>query len=354
MRSLSAVQASASGHTPYESGMRRLLTVSFVVGTVLAIAPGWTGEVRLPLLGTHANLSATRVSLDPSDPARTKVGSLTFMGGVHLTSRDPAFGGYSSLSVVGDRFMMLSDGGNVVRFRMGTDWKLADIGFRNLPGGPGEGWQKADRDSESMAVDPRTGTIWAGFEGANAIWRYAPGFARVEGHVRPKAMAKWDANGGAESLVRLHDGRFLVIAETARGPRVPVPLRRGRQTLVFAGDPLTTRQPPLRFTYMPPPGYDPSDATELPDGRLLVLNRAFSLPFVFTNILVLVDPREIREGATVTGRAIATLEPPLIHDNFEGIAATREDGATMLWLVSDDNEAAPLERTLLLKFRLNE
>ncbi|TXC71816.1 esterase-like activity of phytase family protein [Sphingomonas ginsenosidivorax] len=337
--------------------MRRPLTLLLVAGTVLAIAPGWTGEVRLPLLGRAANLSVAPVALDEGDSARTTVGALTFLGGVHLTSRDPAFGGYSSLAVAGDRFILLSDGGNAVSFRMGADWRPADIGFRNLPGGPGEGWQKADRDSESMAIDPRTGTIWAGFEGANAIWRYASGFARVEGHVAPTAMAKWDVNGGAESLARLHDGRFLTISETTRGPRVAVPRRRGRQALIFAGDPLKDSRPAVRFTYMPPNGYDPSDATELPDGRLLVLNRAFSLPFVFTSILVLIDPREVREGATVTGRAIATLAPPLIHDNFEGVAATRgtgrDAGATMLWLVSDDNQAAPLERTLLLKFRLN-
>ncbi|MEG3164685.1 esterase-like activity of phytase family protein [Sphingomonas sp. PB2P19] len=333
--------------------MRRPLTLLLVVGTVLAIAPGWTGEVRLPLLGTHANLVATRVALDSDDPVRTTVGVLTYEGGVHLTSRDPAFGGYSSLGVVGDCVTLLSDGGNVVRFRMGPDWKPADISFLNLPGGPDEGWKKADRDSESMAIDPRSGRIWVGFEGANAIWRYAPGFARVEGRDAPKAMKHWPDNGGAESMVRLRDGRFLVIAETARGPRVPVPLRRGRQALVFAGDPLTQSRPSVRFTYMPPQGYDPADATELPDGRLLVLNRAFSLPFVFTNVLVLIDPREIREGATVTGRAIATLAPPLIHDNFEGVAATREGGATMLWLVSDDNDTALLQRTLLLKFRLN-
>lgn len=337
--------------------MRRPVTLLLVAVTVLAIAPGWTGEVRLPLLGRSANLSVVRVALDEDDPARTRVGQLTFLGGVQLTSRDPAFGGYSSLAVNGDRVTLLSDGGTIVNFRMGADWRPAAIGFRNLPGGPGEGWQKADRDSESMAVDPRTGTIWAGFEGANAIWRYAPGFARVEGHVAPAAMAKWDVNGGAELLVRLDDGRFLAIAETARGPRVPVPRRRGRQALVFAGDPIKDSRPAVRFTYMPPNGYNPSDATELPDGRLLVLNRAFGLPFVFTSVLVLVDPREIRDGATVTGRAIATLAPPLIHDNFEGVAATRgtgrDAGATMLWLVSDDNQAAPLERTLLLKFRLD-
>ena len=55
----------------------------------------------------------------------------------------------------------------------------------------------------------------------------------------------------------------------------------------------------------------------------------------------------------IRGRSIAALAPPLVHDNFEGMAITREGGATILWLVSDDNQSM-LQRTLLLKFALEE
>jgi len=55
--------------------------------------------------------------------------------------------------------------------------------------------------------------------------------------------------------------------------------------------------------------------------------------------------------AVVRGREIARLETPLVHDNIEGVAVTREGGRTTIWLVSDDNQSM-MQRTLLLKFRL--
>jgi hypothetical protein len=55
----------------------------------------------------------------------------------------------------------------------------------------------------------------------------------------------------------------------------------------------------------------------------------------------------------VRGRVIATLRRPLVHDNFEGLAISRERGRTIVWLVSDDNQLF-LQRTLLLKFALDD
>lgn len=83
----------------------------FVVVAVLTIVPGWTGWERLKLLGTDPTVHATRVPLEPGDHARRRVGRLTFMGGVRLTSPDAAFGGFSALAVTGDRVTLLSDGG---------------------------------------------------------------------------------------------------------------------------------------------------------------------------------------------------------------------------------------------------
>lgn len=323
--------------------MRALL----VVLLVLMLVPGWTGAVRLDLLGTDARVEARRVLLDRGDPARTRVGALTFLGGASLTSPDPAFGGFSSLSIRGERVTLLSDGGNVVRFRLDDRWHVSQAAFANLPAGPGTGWEKADRDSESMAVDPDSGRRWVGFENSNEIWRFAPDFARAERRVAPAAMRNWYANGGPETLVRRRDGSFVVISETA-----PPRARGRRAALVFAGDPTLRPVPAFSFWYQPPRGYDVSDAAELPDGRLVVVNRRFELPYRFVAKLTLVDRSAIRAGATVTGHEIATLVPPLIHDNFEGVAVTREMGATVLWLVSDDNQIA-LQRSLLLKFRLN-
>jgi hypothetical protein len=335
--------------------MRRLLTILFVGVSVCAIVPTWSGEARLDLLGKRAQLTATRVMLDRTNPRHVRVGGLTYLGGVVLDSRDPAFGGFSSLDVTGDRFTLLSDGGNVVQFDMGPDWRPHRIAFTNLPAGPGIGWEKRDRDSESMAIDPKTGKIWVGFEDSNSIWRYSPGFARYEARVSPEAMRKWPANGGPESMVHLPDGRFVVISEEAHARRPDwigseEERLHTRQALIFAGDPIGAA-PPSRFAYEPYGRYDPSDATALPNGDLLVLDRGFRLPFTFSARISRVAARDVATGRTAKGRLIATIDAPLIHDNFEGIDTTEENGATIVWIVSDDNQMF-LQRTLLLKFRL--
>jgi hypothetical protein len=307
-----------------------------------------SGRDGRDLLGKVARMTVERVPIDLHDPARTRIGALTYLGGIRLKSPDLAFGGFSSMRIEGDRFTLLSDGGDFIRFRMGADWTPHGLEFGDLPDGPGTGWLKADRDSESMTADPATGQTWVGFENYNAIWRYDTGLTRAERSARPAAMRDWSTNGGPESMVRLHDGRFVVLSETSR----PKHSRIGREALLFPGDPTAPGTTPIRFVYMPPDErYDPSDAVQLPDGRLIVLNRRFSVPNLFTARLTLIDPRAIRPGAVVRGIEIAALAPPLLHDNYEALAITREGDDTILWIASDDNQQF-WEWSLLLKFRV--
>lgn len=333
----------------YETAMRSLVVILFVVGLVLAIVPGWTATRRIDLFDAPFRMTSTRVPLDPLQPARTRVGRLQFLGGIALAAPVPAFGGFSGILVQNDRFTLQSDGGTVLQFRMGDDWHVRDAHYLNLPGGPGTGWEKADRDSESVTTDPATGRIWAGFERWNAIGRFSPDLMHLERLVAPRAMANWPTNGGPESMVRLADGRFVVISETARPAGGP---RGGRDALVFARDPTVSPRPRFHFVYRPPRHFDPSDVTELPDGRLLVLDRRFQLPFRWSAKLVIVVRNEVRPGRQAIGHEVATLAAPLTSDNYEGVAVTHEAGATNVWLVSDDNQLS-LQRTLLMKFRLD-
>ncbi|WP_404336571.1 esterase-like activity of phytase family protein [Sphingomonas sp. MMS12-HWE2-04] len=313
---------------------------------LLALALSSSEKGTRSILGDHAEMAATRVAIDPRDPARTQVGKLSFLGGLRLTSPDPAFGGFSSLTVEGDRFTLLSDNGNIVRFRMGADWRPRELSFGDLPGGPGTGRLKEDRDSEAMTIDG-AGHRWVAFENDGGIYRYDGAFTRAERHAFPKTMRKWRQDYGPESLVRLSDGRFIVLCEGR------VDRRPNRPALLFAGDPTEAPDKVTKFTYLPPDGYSPSDAAQLPDGRLVVINRRFSAPpTLFSVKLTIVDPRAIREGAIVKGTEIAALERPLLHDNYEAVAVTREGGATILWIASDDN-AQFWEWSLLLKFRLD-
>lgn len=326
--------------------MTRTMRVLAVIMLVWLLTPLWSGPDRLPLYRGIPAMMAERVALDHDDPTRRRVGALYYLGGLRLRSRDEAFGGFSALAVQGDHFTLLSDGGLFTRFRMGADFVPRDHAFGVLPDGPGTGWRKRDRDSEAMTIDPATGVAWIGFERANAIWRYDGRLARAQAAARPRDMRSWPDNGGAEAMVRLRDGRFLVFAETGR--------RSGSGTVVlrFDRDPTDPGAVVDRFTYRPPDGYQPTDAAELPDGRLIVLNRALTLRGGFTAKLSLVDARAAVTDTRLKAPVIATFADPVIHDNFEGVAVTREGAATIVWLVSDDNGPTIFQRTLLLKFRL--
>jgi hypothetical protein len=313
---------------------------------VLLVVPSYDMVPPAPRLASKGRMTVTPVMLDRHDPGRRSVGRLIFLGGVALASDDPAFGGFSSMRVAGDRFTLLSDSGNFIHFRMNRRWRVSDLHFGNLPDGPGTGWEKADRDSESTASDPATGQVWVGFENYNAIWRYSAGFRRAEASVRPKDMARWPYGGGPEAMVRLAEGHFIVFGETAHWPH-----RHAHAVRWFDRDPTIDPVSGFRFDYAAPHGYNPSDAVELPDGDLLVLNRRFELPYNFTAILTIVPRAAIAPDRTVPGKQIATFAAPLIHDNFEALAVTREGRDTIVWMASDDNQSI-LERSLLLKFRL--
>lgn len=313
---------------------------------VLLFVPTWAGEPRIPRFGPHARLNVRALDL----PAGLRDGHLTYLGGWELDSNDAAFGGFGAIAVRGRRFTLLSDGGSVVGFTLSEDGRASDVRFGALPDGPGSGWRKEHRDSESMAIDSATGDAWVGFEPSDAldgsIWRYAGGFSRAVGRVEPRLMRKWPVNGGAEALVRLRSGAFIAIGERL--------VRRTRRhpAIAYAGDPTRLPQRGFGFFYTPPvPGFRPTDAAELPSGDLLVLNRSASLANWLRGNVAIVNRGDIRPNGVARSTLVGRIAPPLPQDNYEGVAVTREGGDTILWIVSDDNESI-LQRTLLLKFRL--
>lgn len=291
-------------------------------------------------------IRATPVALDPADPARTRIGPLRFLGGWGLTSRRDDFGGISALSVRKGHVLAVADTGSVFRFTMDRGGHVRHARFGVLPAGPGTGTEKGDRDSESVALDPATGTAWVGFERHNAIWRYTAEFARAAGHAEPSEMAGWPWNGGPEALARLADGRFIVICEDAKKGSGDL-----HEALLFASDPTRPGPPPRRFLYRAPPGFSATDAAQLPDGRLLILHRDYSIGRGVRAALAWIDPRAIRAGEVIGGELIALFAAPLTLDNMEALSIERAGGRTILWIASDDN-FSPVQRTLLMKFEL--
>jgi len=93
---------------------------------------------------------------------------------------------------------------------------------------------------------------------------------------------------------------------------------------------------------------------QLPDGRIVVLNRTLEPPLhLFRVIVSIIEPFAIKPGGHVHSRVIARFDPPLVTDNYEALAITTEHGVPIFWIMSDDNYM-DFQRTYLLKFAFKE
>lgn len=283
------------------------------------------------------------IPLDRDQPERKRFGDLTLLGGWKLTSNNARFGGISSMRMADGAVTALSDAAFIFQFSFDGRRQQSELLSRPLPGiytSP-----EPDRDSESMTMDPATGNVWVGFEASNSIRRFSPGLAEKRAWVAPPGMKHWEENAGPEAMVRLTDGRFIVISEDYPGPNGSI------EALLFPGDPIRNGKRSLRFYYKPPKGFSATDAAQLPDGRILVLNRYFSVFDGVAAALVIFDPLEIQAGQIVPGRLVAMLAPPLNIDNMEALSVEQRDGRTIVWIASDDN-FNPLQQNLLFEFEL--
>lgn len=315
--------------------------LALVVFAALA-TPTAPGPQQPPPGPGTASLRAEPIQLNEDDPDQQRVGALTFIAGWELTSDDRRFGGISAMAVEDDRITAISDSGILFDFAV-PGRGAPRVGILPLPAGPGSPTRKQDRDTEAMFVSGDQ--AWLAFENRNEVWRYArPGW-RAEARVAPAEMRDWPTNRGAEAMHRLADGRFLIISESLE-PDWTSP------ALLFAGDP-TGGSAPVELHFRPAKGFRITDVAQLPDGRLLLLQRDVSLLGGIAAKLVLADLPALDSGRPVEGREIAHFEPPLAVDNMEALSITREGEQTIVWLASDDNYF-PLQRTLLMKFALTE
>lgn len=320
------------------AGVRRF---ALVVLLVVALAPGtWLRSSPQP---RHEAIIASFKPL--AFPPDAFSGPLKLVGAWHVTSRDWRFGGYSSLLPQPDGSLLaVSDGAKWMRFRPSETGGPVAAEFGELTP-----IYRSNYDSEAVARDPASGTLWVAFEGPNMLTRKdgRTGQARM---IMPPQMRHWGVNQGAEAMVRLADGKFVILREGFDGWFS----RTAHRGLLFAGDPFANPRA-AEFTFVGPEGYKPTDAAVLPDGRMLVLMRqlAWPLPVTTRGLIVLADPAEIKPGAIWRGRVVARMARPLPVDNFEAIAVTpAEGGMSNLWLMSDDNRGAT-QRTILWRMRLD-
>lgn len=289
----------------------------------------------------HPVLSIEPVALREDEPQNRRLGALTFMEGWALRSDHPYFGGISAIHVSGRHVMALSDGGITSHFNLPRRAGRVPIRLRDLPGTTGQ--RKKLRDSEAMVVDG--GRFWVAFERDNAVSRYARDSWTREAVAHPSGMRGWPLNSGSEAMVRLRDGRFLILSE---GKRLP---NGATEAWLFDGDPAVEGTKAVRLGYRAPEGFRITDAAQLPDGRLIFLNRHISLLDGIQSKLTMALEPELKAGAVLEGRELAFFHPPVTTDNYEALSVAEENGRTLIWIASDDNFMG-FQRTLLMKFAL--
>jgi len=307
----------------------------------IAVAPGLWWQSPASYGERTGNLSINRLAFEPT---RSEEG-MSLAGVWLLESDDRRFSGYSALVVQDDgRLRAYSDTSRWLEFDRPDRSRARAARFGPVPGHEGSG----HNDLEAATHDPISGMTWVAFENINSIRRLGPG-EKDAISVAPPAMSGFRHNGGAETMVRLADGRFVVIAESG-GWRHP--LRRA--ALLFAGDPVADPRA-TSFAFQSPAGLDPTDAALLPDGRVLILLRGLAPGWPpFRSKLVVADPADIQPGKVWPWRNVADLSNLVPRENYEGLAVAPARSGLELWLIADANRSVLLQRTLLVKLIWDE
>lgn len=293
-------------------------------------------------------------SFDLRDPSHVRFGSFQFRSGLVLTSPFRKFGGLSSLHLdaAGENFVTASDKGNWFTGRLVYNGDalsgLADV--RSAPmldrdGRPlaAKGWF----DTESLTFD---GSVaYVGIERVNRIVRFdfdkGGILARAEEVAAPPEVAKLPYNRGLESLVYIGKdhrlaGTILAISERSLDAN-------GNITAFLIGGPS-----PGIFHIKRSNDFDISDATLLPAGDVLLLERKFSLTKGVGIQVRCIPVSMIARGSVTDGPVIFEADLGSEIDNFEGIAShVSRAGETVITLISDDNFSI-FQRTLLVQFSL--
>ena len=342
-----------------------LLVATFAMGGCRSDRPAeeWS---NVPPSRDTITIRAQPVPLDPTDPERRTVGELTIRTVLELDCDDPSFGGFSGLAVQADRWLAVSDRGTWWAGQLRFDRDGVLVGFDNvttgalpdIDGRPVSGRYRHDAE-EVVSWDPET--ILVAFEGDHRLqrfareqvhgWRPATGQPSFEVPM-PDPVRRLPENNGLEAVTRLRDGRLFLAAEA--------PDAEGRRHGWVGNLDLSVRS---ELVYDGPEGFQPTSAATLPDGDVVLLERAYEkttgprvrLVRLESGDLLATSDEASPDGAPreVEVVELARFVKPLQVDNFEAVAVILEPAPrptpsadpTRLFLLSDDN-FSDTQRTL--------
>lgn len=287
----------------------------------------------------------------------TRFGPLEFVGGLEMTSPSRDFGALSAFRFLkpGSDFIGVADTGfwffgTVTHDADKRPSGIANFRMQQMVDASGEPIDtKWEVDAEGLAVKDGIATV--GFERDQRVAQFridpdnmkAP-FRQLDFLVPARELRQ---NRGFETVTHAnpygqHAGGLVVVSERSldKSGNVYAAIIEGPHKGVFTvkrnGD------------------FDITDGAFLPDGDLLLLERSFSMARGVKMRLRRIYGESVEKGAVADGPVLVEADMGYQIDNMEGLDVwTRDDGALMVSLVSDDNHSI-LQRNLYLEFILHE
>jgi hypothetical protein len=319
----------------------------------LKLALVFLASLALAAKGDPINVSTVRLSNFKSLSDAADFGPFSWRGGLELSSSDRVFGGLSGLSLSDNctDLLAVSDKGRWFHASLGYEGnalaKVFDGEVAPMLDSAGQPPKsKARGDAEALA-SLGAGRYLVGFESRTRVGIYDIGGSGLKARFQllksPKAIVLGPSNGELESVGQLIEGRwkghYLAISEhnTDLDGNIRGWLWQSWKTVPFSIKRLE--------------GFSITDATVLPGGDLLTLERSFGPSLQPGMAIRRIKADAIESDKLVKPQLLFSGRAPLYAiDNMEGIALCKRNGETRLTIVSDDNFNTKLQRTLLLQF----
>ncbi len=299
---------------------------------------------------------------------KTRFGQLKYLGGIEYWSDNDALGGISGIRLLpgGNRFLSVSDkgkwfSGTIKRDRTGKITGISNAKIAPLLDKKGKViTSKKKGDAEGIEIF--NDRVLVSFERKSRIYNYKLDLEHLAS--KPKSFRplikkiKLPNNNGLEAITLLERQSFSAQSSQEVGSAK----LSGTKIAVFSEHSLdkngnirgfiSAKKKWQEFAVKASDDFKITDATLLPDGDILILERKFSLP---TGPLIRIrrlSVADIKPGALVDGETIFYADSRFQIDNLEGISAWIDGQCrTVLTIVSDDNFSF-LQRNLMLEFEL--
>ncbi|TPL86924.1 hypothetical protein FJ950_11075 [Mesorhizobium sp. B2-3-14] len=289
--------------------------------------------------------------------ADKQFGPLEFVGGLEMTSPSRDFGALSAFRFLkaGSDFIGVADTGYWFFGTVTRDADRRPVGIQNfrMQQMADQGGQPIDEkwevDAEGLAVKDGIATV--GFERNHRVsqFRIDPDNMKAPFRQLDFLVPAWELrqNRGFETVTHSnangqHEGGLVVVSEKSldKSGNIYAAIIEGPHRGVF--------------TVKRNDDFDITDGAFLPDGDLLLLERSFTMAGGLKMRLRRIYGESVEKGAVADGPVLLQADMSYQIDNMEGLDVwSRDDGALMVSLISDDNHSI-LQRNLYLEFILHQ